>query len=711
MSEAYQEETDHTESKPLPFDLRTIWQGLRRRWPQWLGLLILSTLLGLLAAYNLGGRKYDANTLLLYKPLATVSTDPATQLQTQKDLVKLPENLQTVRKQLKLPITLEQMGAAYEVSAEEGSTILIINVKWDTEHTAVALANTLAAVFMDAHKTLSTEAYRVQLQDSTNSLVRVEQQLASTEQQLDVLSRELGPLTPEVGVDYRNTLATVESKRLETRAQINGFNQQLAELHQMLKRYATREQQEIRANSKIDDKNAINQRMEKLRTAINEDRAHRTNASLLAQRQTEMRTARLLYDAGDISYAEYQKTVAAYQQQQIVSQDSPQTQTWKRQLARLQQMASTGQVGTSALTPVIQGLFERKVDLEMERIAAQQQLAELNAQVTAINAEIQTYNDNLQRYTSLTDNAAALRDLRNANAEQVEQLQQAVAAEAQDFTLVSRATPSTIVATSNKKMLALGVAFVTFLLGAMLLLGLELTAKTIRSGAEAQVKLGHPLWHEVPYFPASQARLADSAIPADPGSANFVRVLHQQVGRNPARYLVTSTERGEGVSTVALNMAAACARLGQRTLYIAIGQTPDLTEFLASRPSQPLDAVLSGTAGLEEGMAGADAPEFALARVEDAQQFLDAVNTPQMQTLFAQFARDFDTLIMDAPSIAEVRDTSALIALVDAVVFVVGSQQSRIATIRRALAMLAALDGAKIGLVVNRVMRTYQTPM
>jgi capsular exopolysaccharide synthesis family protein len=186
------------------------------------------------------------------------------------------------------------------------------------------------------------------------------------------------------------------------------------------------------------------------------------------------------------------------------------------------------------------------------------------------------------------------------------------------------------------------------------------------------------------------------------------RLLHPAEGSTPLRVIaVTSCRSGEGVSTVASNLALTLARKGdQRILLVeanhlnpaihkifGIKVIPGLTDHLAegqesltsinSLRSSNLDVVQSGKG------------EISLYQLADSREFSEHLTLWKME---------YDFVILDIPAIFRTKSTLRLSRLVDAVVLVVEAENVRCESVRKALVQLGQAKANVLGVVLNKRM-------
>lgn len=166
---------------------------------------------------------------------------------------------------------------------------------------------------------------------------------------------------------------------------------------------------------------------------------------------------------------------------------------------------------------------------------------------------------------------------------------------------------------------------------------------------------------------------------------------------------LSSSSRGEGVSSAALALARSLGRSGQRVLLAdADLRTPTLHDELGL-PLAP---------GLAEVVAGAAQPESVVTAIDDSAVSVVTAGAPTAAAgdlvaseAFGEFLRshasEVDVTIVDTPSIDSVSDASALARIATDIVLVVAAGASTRAAVTAAAAKLSASGTRIAGVVVT----------
>ena len=317
------------------------------------------------------------------------------------------------------------------------------------------------------------------------------------------------------------------------------------------------------------------------------------------------------------------------------------------------------------------------------------------------SAEISSLNDQANRLL-------ALEGLQNGNVQQV-----------------ATATPPSAPSSPHvKEMTALGL-----LLGLFLGLGIALLVdqldRTIKSLDEVEGILGVPLLGSVPDSRSVAQAVGHPALEnradAEPFDMIATNLRYLDVERPVRSVVVTSSQPGDGKTTVAWHVSAAAARGGARVLLIeadlrrpqiaARGDLPDndgLSTLLAGMSTLD-ETILTIDLGRDEpARAGADHLDLILAGPEPPNP-LGLLESSTMQTLLREMEQRYDLVVLDSPPVAAVADAIPLTQSVDGVLVVVRLGQTRRDTLSSLRAQFANVGAPLLGLVANgtRVSKRY----
>jgi capsular exopolysaccharide synthesis family protein len=177
--------------------------------------------------------------------------------------------------------------------------------------------------------------------------------------------------------------------------------------------------------------------------------------------------------------------------------------------------------------------------------------------------------------------------------------------------------------------------------------------------------------------------------------------------------LVTSAKAGEGKSTTALNLAATCARAGERTLLMDVDlRRPSLAEVFDDvreagadgddAPDLGLVDVLRGELPWQRTVVRTDIANLDFLPTGDARDVpIEILGTLELRQLLRGLAGHYDRVILDGPAVLGLADCRMLGRVVDAAVLVVRSGAHEMRPLQRAKAMLEQSHVRIAGVVFN----------
>ncbi len=174
------------------------------------------------------------------------------------------------------------------------------------------------------------------------------------------------------------------------------------------------------------------------------------------------------------------------------------------------------------------------------------------------------------------------------------------------------------------------------------------------------------------------------------------------------RLVVSSSEPGDGKTTITVNLATTYAQSGKRTLLIdADMRRPGLTPLLNLRGSQGLSAVL------REGLPIAEAAEAnVVSQLIDNLDVLpsgprpgnptELLSAERFSELLAWAETHYDQILIDSPP-ALVSDTAIIGRMVDGVLLTVRPEKNRRRTVIRAAESFPSMGIRVVGIVINHL--------
>jgi polysaccharide biosynthesis transport protein len=171
--------------------------------------------------------------------------------------------------------------------------------------------------------------------------------------------------------------------------------------------------------------------------------------------------------------------------------------------------------------------------------------------------------------------------------------------------------------------------------------------------------------------------------------------------------LVTSAKAGEGKSTTAINLAATCARAGERTLLMDIDlRRPSLADVFIEDECpgdvHGLIDVLRGDLPWQRTVRHTEIPNLDFIPTGDTSTIpIEILGTRELKQLLLALSHHYDRVILDGPAVLGLADCRVLGRMVDAALLVVRPGLHQLMTLHRAKVMLEQSHVVLAGVVFN----------
>lgn len=245
---------------------------------------------------------------------------------------------------------------------------------------------------------------------------------------------------------------------------------------------------------------------------------------------------------------------------------------------------------------------------------------------------------------------------------------------------------------------------------------IELTSNTVGSTEDVDKKLATPLLGFLPLIPNVDTSISGVTLKeylTNPHSrfSEALRTVRtsislsglQNEGTN--RFLVTSSQMGEGKTSVALSLAASFGQMSKVIVLDGDLRRPSVERVLnTSNHKMPgLTDVIAGTAPLEECIQSIeDSGIDVLFAGSRTIRPLELLSSNQFRLLLDKLAETYDTIIIDSPPCVSVSDAYVLSTLVENVIFVVKSNITKVPVIRNSLQRFRSIDANVAGVLLNQ---------
>ena len=176
-----------------------------------------------------------------------------------------------------------------------------------------------------------------------------------------------------------------------------------------------------------------------------------------------------------------------------------------------------------------------------------------------------------------------------------------------------------------------------------------------------------------------------------------------QNGIPPKTLMVTSSNPGEGKTTVACNLAVVLAQSGRKVLLVdADMREPAIHTAFGLDSKTGLAQILSGKSDHSRLIYETRVPNLrVLCCGQSSTNAAELLESADMRFLVSQLAEAYDVVIFDSPPVLAVTDALILSKLVHGVILVVSAGGTTLSTVQRAADMLTKVGAKMFGVVLN----------
>jgi succinoglycan biosynthesis transport protein ExoP len=353
----------------------------------------------------------------------------------------------------------------------------------------------------------------------------------------------------------------------------------------------------------------------------------------------------------------------------------------------------------------------------LQRMAAEaaQREETLAASFDQAQSEAVHLNGDLARLEMLEHDMQRLRSFHDVLLEQIANID--LKQESVDFRAnVIREPLANLSPVSPKaRMVAMVFLAAGFLIGCVIVYAIDILDDRFRSPEELQSQLGVPVLAMVRFMDGEQqpgfANLLTRVAPDDAAAEAF-RTLRTALAfhaERSERLLLTSSEPGDGKTTVMANLAVSIAQSGKKTLLMDIDlRRPGMTALLEMKGLPGMGDLLSTNGDLAELAAqvtrtteipNLDVIPSGRRRPNPGELIVG----PNLAELLAWAETRYDQILIDSPPVLAASDAQLIGRLVDGAVLVVDAKKNPRRAVLRAIEGLRMMNVDVVGTIVNRV--------
>lgn len=738
------------ESFHIPLELKTILKSLRMKIWVIIGMVILSAALGVAAALFLGSSEYEATTVLYYQPIESYVSDSfriyqsvgsgteltydqgaglvknasTTDLVDYVNMVKIVPNLEALRQELELELTLDEIGSGIGVDTAWDSNLMFISARSESPQQAALVANALRTIFLE-------NSNRMIDQDIENNISELTLQYESTAKDLEnainafssfVRKNEIREIGTEA-TQYTAELLSLESNLQRTnslistaQAKVDRIKQEIEVQKQLVAAEADRFDEQIVSPDLSADE--IANRMKLLQQKIAMMQSAKTDPIEENRLRTALAIAENGYVRGIVSRTEFEEAQYAYDLFLAEKTPSKDLQSVQKQLDALlgSRIATNTQFRSD--NTYFQSLQLLLLESEIQLIESEAEYQQTTARYKELQGKYVDLPILTQEYTRLSGNVAALEAAALGLKKVLKQYNLIAEQQHSDFYVVSNAVAPLYPRESNRRLIAAAVTVIFFLVGFTILLIAIALDMRIKSAGDAKQKLLVPILQSFGFL-RNKSRL----LPLDGGESAHIetyrilsRPLRQAYPLHGATFLVTSSAEGEGKTTTAINLATVFGRQDERVLLID-------AQIRKSDDPSPFTPFLLD----EETATGDGLGEYLSYKVFDQQQIIsptklsgvdmiarkgeavipDLLQSARMRELMDALKEQYSVIIIEGPPVQDCVDSDILASYADSILFVTACDSLRPDLIQRAIARMQKTSAHFEGIVLTKVRPVY----
>jgi capsular exopolysaccharide synthesis family protein len=182
-------------------------------------------------------------------------------------------------------------------------------------------------------------------------------------------------------------------------------------------------------------------------------------------------------------------------------------------------------------------------------------------------------------------------------------------------------------------------------------------------------------------------------------------ILLSTAGRPPKTMMVTSSQPGDGKTTTIFNIALALTQLKAEVVIVDCDmRKPRIHKLLQLTKGEGLSTLLSSGGDLNRFISRTSVPHLsAIPCGHVPPNPSELISSESMKELLRSLGERFDYVLIDSPPLFTVSDPIILSTLVDGVILVVKSGQSKSELVRRACQDLASVGARILGVTLNNL--------
>ena len=745
------ESSTNKEEFRLPLELKTVLKTLRLKFWWILFLLVIAGGLGVGAALLLGTQKFESTTVLFYQPIDSYVPDTFriyqsigegtelsyeqgaglikfeasnTSLWNRVNMVKTRPNLEELRKRLNLEKTLDQLGSAIDVYVAQDTNLMFIAAQSENPEEAQNIANTIRDIFLETNDTRIGEELKEQLQG-------LQQQYDATSKELLEAQTKFSDFIEQYNIRdiktqttiYASELAELELSIQKNKEQIEIYKQRIIRVKSEIQSVGQAELERQEALSKLTSKPGITtdeatNRINQITDKIDILRAETIDPIELEQLKTKLTIAENEYVRGLINRSEYETAYYAYQLFKARTSNTDEIQRLKQEIDEIMTLPHIGVDENATTNEYLQQVKLVFLENELELIRLELQYASDKERYDSLSKNFIDMPTISQTYNSLNGNVISL-EAETRGLEKILNQYKTISEKSQsDFSIISDAAIPLLPMESNKKLIAIIISFLVFMLGFIFILISIITDTKIKSSADAKQKLNMPILAAFPYL-----RNTSLLVPREHEESRQIelyrilaRPLRLKYPKQGSTILVTSTSEKEGKSTTVINLATVFGRQDEHVLIIdaQIRYTEKPSPFHTyclkdsdGNYKKGLGEYLSYKASIDEIISQTVLPGVDMIVKNEEAVIPDLLQSARMLELMQDLKQLYSIIIIEGAPVDECVDSEILTNYSDTILLVTACDMLRPSVVQRTLTRLKNTNIPLEGIILTKIRSVY----
>lgn len=272
--------------------------------------------------------------------------------------------------------------------------------------------------------------------------------------------------------------------------------------------------------------------------------------------------------------------------------------------------------------------------------------------------------------------------------------------------VVDKVNVTTIIESTNVAKIIILAAIGGLILGVGLAFVLECINRTYRTKGEMERDLEINAFGVIPKRKnnknISLINLSSNNIEREAYNSIIVKMRRLNKEQSVKTFMVSSSLKGEGVTTVASNLALALSNVNSKVLLIdANFKYSDINNVFNISNKAGLNDVITNNRKVEEGIINySNSLDILLSGTKIENQF-EAFEKYDINKLLLELKEKYDVVIIDTESIQSSPVTQLLTTIVDGVIVVVGAEKVNKQSVKNTLSSIAELGGRIVGVILN----------